>query len=152
MKIIFLDIDGVLNSAKYDRARSDTDGNIDATRLPLLKQLVDATGAEIVLTSTWRKLWERDESQNTETGKELNRIFASVGLKIFDKTPISGFRKDEVLAWLNANPDATRFCIIDDMPFGWGELSEHFVKTDPLIGYGLEQQHIDKAVKILSNP
>jgi len=59
MKVIFLDFDGVLNSVKYDRKR---DWNkltfIDESRLPLLKQIVDSTGAVIVLSTTWRNHWE----------------------------------------------------------------------------------------------
>ena len=35
-RIIFLDIDGVLNSVKYDRERTDKEGNIDETRMVLL--------------------------------------------------------------------------------------------------------------------
>ena len=37
MKIVFLDIDGVLNSQAYDRVRGLYDGVIDESRLPLLK-------------------------------------------------------------------------------------------------------------------
>ena len=56
MKVIFLDIDGVLNSIKFDRLRM-RDGRsdfIDESRLPLLKQIVDSTNAVIVLSTTWR--------------------------------------------------------------------------------------------------
>ena len=52
MKIIFLDIDGVLNSRQYDAVRGAGDGNIDTSRLPLLKELIDTTGAMVVLTTT----------------------------------------------------------------------------------------------------
>ena len=46
MKILFLDIDGVLNSRAYDRRRNwDEQTNIDETRLPLLREIVDRTGA-----------------------------------------------------------------------------------------------------------
>ena len=38
MKVIFLDIDGVLNSAIYERDKRKDQGNIDETRLPLLKK------------------------------------------------------------------------------------------------------------------
>ena len=133
MKIIFLDIDGVLNSAKYDKTRTDTDGNRDITRLP-----------------TWRKFWERNEEKITETGREINKIFASAGIIIFDKTPVLGRRKDEILAWLSANEGVTAFCIIDDMYFGWDELSDFLVKTDPLIGRGLEEKQVALAIQKLS--
>mgnify|MGYP003308514771 CR=1 FL=1 len=48
MKVIFLDIDGVLNSVRYDRERTPEQGNVDETRLPLLKRIVDAAQAQIV--------------------------------------------------------------------------------------------------------
>lgn len=150
MKIIFLDIDGVLNSAKYDKAKSETSGNIDLTRLPLLKRIVDETGAKIVLTSTWRKLWEKDEIKNTATGRELNQIFGEAGLKIFDKTSVLGYRKEEVLDWLSKHPETKSFCVIDDMLFGWEELSDYLVRTDPLIGCGLEEKHMRLAIEILN--
>ncbi len=52
MKIIFLDIDGVLNSRTYDRKRNwNEQTDIDESRLPLVKEIVDSTGAEIVLSS-----------------------------------------------------------------------------------------------------
>lgn len=61
MKIIFLDIDGVLNSRAYDRKRNwNEQTDIDETRLPLIKEIVDATGAKIVLSSTWRQHWNKD--------------------------------------------------------------------------------------------
>lgn len=56
MKVIFLDIDGVLNSRTYDRKRNwNEQTDIDETRLPLIKEIVDATDAKIVLSSTWRQ-------------------------------------------------------------------------------------------------
>ena len=40
--------------------------------------------------------------------------------------------------------------IIDDYRYGWGDLSEHFVKTDPNFRLGIEKEHVDKAIKILN--
>ena len=152
MKIIFLDIDGVLNSAKYDKQRKSTDGNIDPTRLPLLKRIIEATNAKIVLTSTWRKFWEMNEESANQTGKELNRIFKSAGLEIFDKTPVLGSRKEEISAWIFKNKgQINSFCIIDDIAFGWEELGNFVVNTNPLIGYGLEENHVKKAIEILNS-
>ena len=60
MKVIFLDIDGVLNSRAYDRKRNwDELTNIDESRLPLVKNIVDETGARIVLSSTWKTHWDK---------------------------------------------------------------------------------------------
>lgn len=70
-KIVFLDIDGVLNSEKYDRQRTAQDGNIDETRLVFMKELIDYTNADIVLSSSWRKHWSR----NAEECDAIGRIY-----------------------------------------------------------------------------
>jgi len=88
LKIIFLDIDGVLNSLKYDRNRTVKQGNIDETRLPLLKKLVDETGALIVLSSSWRKHWEMDRDKCDDIGREIISTFAKYDLFIYDIIPI----------------------------------------------------------------
>ena len=56
MKIIFLDIDGVLTSDMYEESRAEKrdDNRIDLSRVKLLRDLVKASDAKIVLTSTWR--------------------------------------------------------------------------------------------------
>ena len=80
MKIIFLDIDGVLNSREYDRKRNwNEQTDIDETRLPLVKEIIDKTGAKIVLISTWRNHWDRDESLCDEDGMYINRLFSKYG-------------------------------------------------------------------------
>ena len=59
MKVIFLDIDGVLNSDEYlDKVKnSDIQGierDIDVEKVKLLKRAIDETGARVVLSSSWR--------------------------------------------------------------------------------------------------
>ena len=151
MKIIFLDIDGVINSAEYDLSRGEKDGNIDITRLPLIKRIVENTGAKIVLSSSWRKLWESDKALCSAEGLEIDNIFSSVGLKIFDKTPVMGLRSQEIAFWLENHPETESFVILDDMLFGWGELSDHLVRTDGTVGRGLENRHVEKAIEILNS-
>ena len=102
MKILFLDIDGVLNSRAYDRRRNwDEQTNIDETRLPLLREIVDRTGAAIVLISTWRAHLDDGMNARDAAGEYVVRTFAKYGLRIFGKTPDLGpgaDRKDEVAA------------------------------------------------------
>ncbi|MDE6189696.1 MAG: hypothetical protein K2G37_05375, partial [Clostridia bacterium] len=89
MKIIFLDIDGVLNSRAYDRLRDwNILSDIDETRLPLLKKLVDTTGAKIVLSSTWRAHWNEDPNLCDEDGMYINKTFAKYGLFVYSRTPL----------------------------------------------------------------
>ena len=150
MKVVFLDIDGVLNSVAYDRERTQADGNIDQSRLPLLKRLVEETGARVVLSSSWRKHWDRDSSLRDGIGSELDRTFLDAGVPLFDKTPEAGSRAEEISLWLEAHPQAARCVILDDAFGGWGALGPHVVKTDSRIGRGLEERHVAEAIKKLS--
>lgn len=152
MNVIFLDIDGVLNSDRYDRSRREDQGNIDETRLPLLKRIIEETGAVIVLSSSWRKHWEKDPEARDAIGKELDGLFGSNGLAIADKTPVlpDRDRAGEIRLWLARNGNPEGFVILDDIAFGWGEdLFGHLVKTNSRIGRGLEEEHVNKAIAIL---
>lgn len=155
MKILFLDIDGVLNSKRYDSTRSMTDSvNIDESRLLLVKEIIDKTGALIVLSSTWRrKLYDDMRPKNGE-GTRMLLTFEKYSLKISDKTPESddpATRPQEISAWLDAHKDEVdAFAIIDDTFGGWGELSGHLVRTSYRIGRGLEQRHVEEAIAILN--
>lgn len=150
MKVIFLDIDGVLNSVAYDRERTTKEGNIDVSRLPLVKQIVDATDAKIVLSSTWRIHWEAEETLCDSIGKALNHTFQMAGLSIADKTPVlSHNRQQEILSWLQKHPQVQNYVILDDIFGGWGELEPHLVKTNSRIGRGLEERHVSAAIRIL---
>ena len=54
MKVIFLDIDGVLNT--------NSDREISNDKLKLLSGLVFKTGAEVVLSSSWRNWWNNPKT------------------------------------------------------------------------------------------
>lgn len=41
--------------------------------------------------------------------------------------------------------------IIDDYRYGWGKLSDNFVKTNPNFGLGLEEERVQKAIEILNS-
>lgn len=154
MKILFLDIDGVLNSARYDREKATDSGNIDPSRLELVKEIIEKTEARIVLSSTWREHWEKDPTLCDGDGTEINRIFAEHGLIIFDKTPVlprNSSRAAEIGAWLEEHPDVTVYAILDDETFGWTEeLTSHWVKTNHRIGYGLEETHVARVIELLN--
>lgn len=56
-KVIFLDIDGVLNCNNTTEIFLGITG-IEDRLVEKLRAIVNATGAEIVLVSTWRDYWE----------------------------------------------------------------------------------------------
>ena len=153
VKILFLDIDGVLNSRRYDRTRDWTkQTDIDESRLPLLAQIISSTGAVIVLSSTWRVHWNRDASLCDEDGRYIDETFAKYGMRVFDKTPVLGRdagRKDEINAYLASAEGVEKFAVLDDYRFGWGELADFVVLTNPHRGSGLEREHVQKTIALL---
>ena len=61
MKIIFLDVDGVLNTSETFRRRrieyektKKWNVEIDLDRVARLKYIINMTGAKVVLSSSWR--------------------------------------------------------------------------------------------------
>ncbi|MBE6544233.1 MAG: hypothetical protein E7675_07505 [Ruminococcaceae bacterium] len=150
MKVIFLDIDGVMNSKSYDLERKSDKGIMDPTRVELLKKIIDKTGAEIVLTSSWRRGWSRYENACFGGGKILWQEFSRAYIEVYDKTDELGDRTKEVKAWLEDNPETEEFVILDDIHFGWEDLDDRVVKTSYYTGRGLEEHHVNEAVKILN--
>ena len=65
---------------------------------------------------------------------EIDQLFEKYGVEIIGE--ISGGdgldRAQEIRHWLGGHPDVGRFVILDDSPFGWGELAECLVQTGGL--------------------
>ncbi len=132
MKVIFLDIDGVLKEEDYDAEFKDE-------CFARLKQIVDATGAEIILSSSWRiDYWEFVENgYQTDDEKilDLYNHFEKYGLKVSGRTDYTirsgpSSRPDEIRRWITDKEDLETFCIIDDDDFyKWKWLSQFLVVT-----------------------
>lgn len=139
MKIIFLDIEGVLINYNAPAAGSEADPQCVAR----LNALTDRTGAALVVSSTWR-------SQGLEELTELLRgwgVTAPVAgitddLSFLDlTTPIGLTRGDEVGQWLDRHPDVEDFIILDDDD-DMGGLKPFLVRTDENVGLTDEQVEV----------
>lgn len=151
MKVLFLDFDGVLNSERYVRRCGRYGVIIDPERLALLKKITDATDAVIVLTTSWREHWDKDDALCDETGVQINGIFSGYGLCIFDKTPkLFSRREEEIKAWLDSHPETEGFAVLDDAFLSADFLCGHFVKTSDFRG-GLCEQNVLEAIDILNS-
>ena len=94
MKVIFLDIDGVLNTKEtYDNMYrthgflSAMEVPIDKFRLEYLKTIIDETDAKIVLSSSFRHFFIKQEGKIIPTsikGKNLYNWFLKYGIYIYD--------------------------------------------------------------------
>lgn len=155
MRVIFLDIDGVLNC---DHTRQKIPGTtfhgIEDNKVDLLQRLVQTCGAEIVLSSDWKIGWEPiDKDKNDSHANYLDMKLAQYGLAILDKTPDSNSRfsrGQEIRQWLDEQDNVTDYVILDDERFGDfsdNKLGSHFVQTS--WKDGLQKNNIRKAQKIL---
>lgn len=145
MKVIFLDFDGVLNSECCNHGVT-----LLPSKLELLRQLVEATDAKIVLSTSWREHWSKDPEQCDSTGGTMDLIFQVHGLQIFDKTPVlPGGREAEIKAWLDQNP-VENYVVLDDRLLGADYLNGHFVKTSNYFG-GLDETDVQRAIAILNS-
>jgi len=154
MKVIFLDVDGVLNG---NNTKEKIPGvgllGIEDEKVEKLQKIVDATGAEIILSSTWRNdWWPTPNLENLPRhGQYLVSKLEKYGLTISGKTKETHFeyRGQEILDWVEKhNPDA--WVVLDDIKFGSFdyEVLFHFVQTDPTVD-GLTDENVEKAIEIL---
>lgn len=178
-KIIFLDVDGVLNCNDwYVKRYALVQANVETRNHPYdefcpdavarLNKLTDATGAKIVISSTWRLGRDLDE---------LQTLFKEVGItgEVIDKTDhfggIKGYgipRGCEIDHWLNQHKfqrinwsiktqmeyaeksEIDNYVIFDDDSDMLYNQREHFIKTSQKTG--LDDGDIEKAIELLSKP
>jgi hypothetical protein len=103
MKIIFLDIDGVLNCKKTRNPRK-LPYIVDPKLLKRFERLVERTRAKVVLTSTWRY-----DPAGLFSARHWGIPFMDV-IPDMPKKP----RRSEILAWLKKHPKVERYAVIDD--------------------------------------
>lgn len=159
MRIVFLDVDGVLNFKGCLARSSKGYKGISDKKMLLLKEIVEKTGAEIVLTSTWKCGWHKDETKITDLdAKYLIRKFHRQGLKILDKTFEDSWlnRGRGIYSWLALHEEVTDWVILDDEIFPDYEqygMMEHLVKTEcsDVDGGGLQPRHVEQVISILNS-
>ena len=153
MKVIFLDVDGVLNCATTIK-RLDVcfEFNfVDTRKVLRLRDIVERTGAKLVLSSTWRfgadpRAFYIEREALRELVAEFRRLRCPLW---FDITPYlpRAKRWQEINAWL-INNDVEDFIILDD----WGEdefrpMMDRLVKCDPR--KGLTKGRAELAIQML---
>ena len=155
MKVIFLDFDGVMNTAYYahilgKEGRSGNDefwAAFDPNCVRNLKDIIDKTGAEIVVTSSWKSLMSY---------KGMLNMWEQRGLPgyVIDVTPSSSgcrHRGDEIDAWLKECKEDCQYVIIDDIEesnFNKHQLPRLIV-VNPY--RGLDKEAAERAIELLQS-
>ena len=165
-KIIFLDIDGVLathlqfmmNRTKFRKKYPEADElripyPFDEGCVKIFNEIIEETGADIVLTSDWKLHWDLDEIDKIFKYNQVVKspfVFTENDTKSFGNITLN--RAWEIDLFIRAN-DVDNFVIIDDlwvdkyMKFGEGRI----VRTKDM--EGLKQSGIkDKIINILNLP
>lgn len=161
MKLLALDIDGVLNSAKYLRDnpgsfdRRDWINHLDPAACARLAEIVRRTDCHILISS---RAW-RINCTMTEMSTLLSR--RGVNARIVGATSSSRKeRGDEILDWLDAwhekNDRAVIFretleslAILDDGS-DMASLQHRLVRTT--WDLGLQDEHVERVVAMLNEP
>lgn len=140
MKIIFLDIDGVLNNygSAYDLLYGVLDKmhlrrafmrnydifGIRKRNVKLLSKIIKKTGAKVVLSSSWRGSWYMDYDLKSPRQKLLEDMLRKYNIEVIGITPrIScdghySHRAHEIVQWLSQHEsEVGNFIILDDESF-----------------------------------
>lgn len=161
MSVIFLDIDGVLNSFEKHTDRSlphhewsPKTMNVFGIELEVypemvdrLNKITDATGARIILSSSWRVGYLAEWADVV-----IHLHNAGVRGFILGRTPHGphlNTREAEILAWFEENPDenVNSFVILDD-DNRITYLSDFHVHTE--FNVGMQDEHVERAIELLN--
>ncbi len=149
MNVIFLDFDGVMDTAFYDLylvrnglPECDENGRpvFDPQCIENLSLLIDATKADIVVTSDWKYIDKYEELLQMWHERQMPGFMT-------DTTPnVSKHRGDEIQQWLNECDTTCNYVIIDDLEavnFNENQLDK-LVIVNPY--NGLDQDATEKAI------
>lgn len=136
--VIFLDVDGVLNSrTSCVSTPSKKYKGVEPKRVELLAKAMELTGAGgVVLTSTWKDMREDDEDYIY-----LVESLLKDGIQVVGKTKEDGWfqrRGTGVIRYLKEHPEVKEYVILDDQHFDFHNdrhLWENFLDTR---GIGIE--------------
>jgi len=148
MKLIFLDFDGVMNNRQWALDAWDKHNNpylFDPKNVAALNRIIEQTGADIVISSSWRHGWDLPK---------LREHLEEQGVKgkVLGATPtdMSGdvwVRGNEIDQWLKEHTDGkAMFVILDDDNDMEPHMDRHIhtsMKT------GLTDEDAGKAIKML---
>lgn len=162
MKIIFLEINGVLNSEQWNREHQNdiNEGRlIDPDMVKLFAGLIEHTGARIVMHSGWRFWFDECLKPLRKEAVYLVEQLKKYNLSIYDMTPdltteeirasksFSLVKGQEILAWLHQHFEIEEFLILDDIELKGIDIRQHQIVTDAQMG--LTKNNVNQGIVLL---
>lgn len=156
MKVIFLDIDGVLNVIPKTIDKWGAYFGPEDHFVKNLKTLIDQTGAKIVISSTWR-MSGLQYMKDMWADRNLPGEIIGITPNHMMKTGTTLQRGKEIDEWLSKN-DVQNYVILDDDCDMEKHQMKNFVRTfknfkdeDSVdMGYGLTNNCTKRAIEILN--
>lgn len=132
--VVFLDVDGVLNTRTTVEQSLDGHTGIDDARVEILAKVIQKMGgADIVLSSDWKNI--------SDKAKDLDYLASKLskyGLKISDQTSDKWhYRGEGIQAYLDAHPEVKEYVILDDNTFDFEDFPRLWERL--LLTYGIER-------------
>ncbi len=115
MKVIFFNVDNVLNFEGSDASAPSGRMGVAESRIKELKKIVTASGARLVLIGSWCKDWDFDDNKCTKDGIYLNKKFDRRGLHILDKIREDMTDDKGINDWIRRHPNVTESCVLTDI-------------------------------------
>jgi len=154
MKVIFLDVDGVINTEdqmrrEYEKGHKTSSYylTLDHFKIELLAKLVKESGAIVIVSSSWRIGGFEKAPSMVNLTNQLNQH----GIIVSGYTPTSfeGVRGREIAQWIMTNcREIPQFCILDDSSDMEDLKEEHLIQTT--WKHGLLPEHVEKAKEVLN--
>jgi hypothetical protein len=147
-KIVFLDIDGVLNNTMYwhqAKEQKETRHDIDVRNVLELNKLTDNSDVAVVISSTWRLSHTVDEIRNILNEYKFKGNIIDKTVRFRENGIVRG---NEIHEWVIRN-DVTQYVILDDDSDMLLWQAPHFIKVDGYVG--LTPTNVYKAQWILDN-
>lgn len=145
MKLIFLDIDGVLNSAT---GKEPYVSDMEVEKLKLLKKLIDDSGSSGVVITSDRRYSKVDMEDKTEAFDQFE-IFIVGETRRPNQDDLEDNRGKQIMDYLSSSKeDIDRIVILDDNDDGISNLfEEEFILVNRF--FGLNDSVYQKALEIL---
>lgn len=155
MKVIFLDIDGVLNVISQPRDKYGS--TFHQHLVDNLEYVIKSTDAKLVISSSWR-LSGLDVMQDMWKYRNLPGEVIDITPDKYTSFDAFACRGDEINFWLNIRANVESYVILDDDDDMLDNQIPFFIQTSGNqdhedcvdIGYGLTRICADKAIKILN--
>lgn len=148
MKLIFLDVDGVLNTDTTTNLTPSGYIGVSDEYVERLLHIIEETDAKVVLTSSWKHVGEPDLPYLYEMLKEAKPMDVTKDPNDFDAR-----RGEGILAYLESHKDIEEYVILDDYSFDFSRtgLLPHCVLTEDDYGKptGLTDEHTKMAIDVL---